>query len=264
VIVAKIQSSKTDFDTSVDELINLAKSDVPEEVITAMTKAVERPESSVSQRSGAYSGSVTLGSLPMAQPMAPNQFTGPECSEPGIFLLTEDGISKELEPSMYMGSKSSGLWKSAMTYGIASQKSKAMLQGLKANTRIPDRSPTFYFCFEEEESGLSYETFGATTPSQFLLVKLDVKPNQDARLLVTGKFSTMTGGYSGPPAKYRENFTYEKIAGGVYKILTANLPPGEYAFFYTGSASSGMGMASAYGLVMAGGGGGKVFDFSIE
>jgi hypothetical protein len=61
---------------------------------------------------------------------------------------------------------------------------------------------------------------------------------QNARLLVTGKFSGVSGGYAGPPPKYRVDFTYEKIAPGVYKVSANGLTPGEYAFFYTGSATS--------------------------
>ena len=162
---------------------------------------------------------------------------------------------------MYSGGKQGGMWKSAMTYGIASTKSKSMIHGLKSHYRVGSRSPTFYFCFEEAESGLSYETHGATTPSQFLLVELDVKKDQNARLVVTGKYNSWSGGYAGPPPKYRVDFTWDKVSDGVYKVTSKNLNPGEYAFFYTGSGSAGI--ASAYGLVMTGGGG-KVFDFGVD
>ena len=246
VILEKIKVSDTSFDTSVEELIALANSGVPEDVIAAMTKV---------------SGAKTRDTTSTPGPTTIDQLDRGECPEPGIYLMMDDGSVKELEPSAYMGSKSGGYWKTAMTYGIASSKTKSMLQGMKANTRISNQSPIFYFCFEESESGLSHQSYGATTPGEFLLVKLQADYEENARVLVTGKFSAMSGGYSGPPPKYRANFTFEKIRDGAYKIMTSDLEWGEYAFFYTGSASSGI--ASAYGLFMTGGGG-KVFDFSIE
>lgn len=265
VIVAKIETSETDFDTSVDALIALADASLPTDVITAMTKAGGEEQSQAAPAAGAatqvvHSGQIVTGQLATKQANVPTQFVGTPCPNAGVYLNEGEGEPRLIDPSAYVGAKTSGLWKSRLTYGIASSKSKAMLQGLRSHNKVGDRSPTFYFCFEESSTGLSYETSGATTPSQFLLVKLDVNEKQGARLLVTGKLNAFTGGYAGPPPNYRVDFTYEKLAPGVYEVYANGLTPGEYCFFYTGSASATG--ATTYGLVSPQGGG-KVFDFSV-
>jgi len=261
VIIAKIRASEHEFDTSVEALVALAEAGIPDEVIAEMTNPQMSPEENGSGSSQAvHSGTLTVGHKATVQPNAPGQFNDPRCPNPGVFVETEDGGVSELDASAYSGAKTSGRLKSALTYGIVSVKSKAMIQGLQSHNKIPNRKPVFYFCFEETETGLSYETSGATTPSQFLLVKLNPKEKENARLLVTGKINAYTGGYAGPPAKFRVDFTFEKIAPGIYQVTPSTLEPGEYCFFYTGSASATV--VTTYGLFNSNGGG-KVFDFSI-
>ncbi len=165
-----------------------------------------------------------------------------------------------LEAAAYSGSQTKGLLKSRLTYGIMSVKSRAMIQGDHSHNKMAGENNVFYFCFEEAQTGLSYETSGATTPSQFLLVKLTINEKEKARTLVTGKINSYTGGYAGPPAKFRIDFEYEKLAPGVYKVNAGTLPSGEYCFFYTGSPTATA--ATTYGFAAASGGG-KVFDFSV-
>ena len=266
VITAKIASSRGAFDTSVDALVALSEAGLPSGVIAAMTStsAVAAPVAASAGTTPPVQQVIHGGQIVHAEratpvATAPAAFDHPDCPSPGIFLKTDEGL-RELDPAAYSGVKTAGALKSAFTYGILSVKSKAMIQGTTSHNRTFDRSPTFTFCFEETESGLSYETSGATTPSQFLLVALDVNPKQNARLLVTGKRNRFTGGYAGPPPKYRAEFTYQKLARGVYEVRVNGLGPGEYCFFYTGSASATG--ATTYGLVSAQGGG-KVFDFSV-
>lgn len=260
VIVAKIEASEGNFDTSVEALVALAEAGIPDSVIAAMVGAGDSGATQPAQtQQVVHSGRVVEQQAATAAPTVANTFAGTPCPGPGIFSETDNGL-KQLDPSAYTGVKTGGLWKAKLTGGIMSVKSQAMITGLSSHNRIRDRSPTFYFCFEETQTGLSYETSGATTPSQFLLVTLDVSEKQNARMLVTGKLNAYTGGYSGPPPKFRKDFAYEKLAAGVYKVTVSGLPSGEYAFFYTGSASAGAAMS--FGLVSSGGGG-KVFDFSL-
>lgn len=260
VIVAKVKSTPSAFDTSVEALIALAEAGVPDDVVAAMVESNSIPSRQEPPPTQVvHSGKLVQQQSATVAPTVANTFGGTPCTGPGIFVESDEGL-RQIDPSSYTGAKTSGLWKARLTYGAISVKSKAMITGLTSHNRVQNHSPVFYFCFEETQTGLSYETSGATTPGQFLLVTLDVNDKQNARLLVTGKFNVHTGGYSGPPPKYRCDFTYDKIAPGVYKVTANGLLPGEYAFFYTGSASTTA--ATTYGLVSSGGNG-KVFDFSV-
>jgi hypothetical protein len=78
------------------------------------------------------------------------------------------------------------------------------------------------------------------------------------RRLTVGKYS-LGGAKSGTDAKQVRQFKSEQAAPGVYKVtLETDLVPGEYCFFYAGTGTAG----GAWGV--AGGGGGKLFDFSIQ
>lgn len=260
VIVAKIEGSQTDFDTSVDALVALAETGINDEVIAAMAGGGSSGETGASHQVVTHGGSLTVGQKATVQPNAPVRFDDPHCPAPGIFVEESDGEVRMLEASAYSGAQTKGLLKSRLTYGIMSVKSKALIQGIESHNKITVGNAVFYFCFEEAQTGLSYETSGATTPSQFLLVKLDINEKERARTLVTGKMNSYTGGYAGPPAKFRTDFKYEKLAPGVYKVKAGNLVSGEYCFFYTGSPTATA--ATTYGFASASGGG-KVFDFSV-
>jgi hypothetical protein len=82
---------------------------------------------------------------------APDQSDPVSSHEPGIYYYDEAGSAPRLvalEPTVYMQTESGGRWKSAFTYGIAKVKSKALLQGARAQIQLRKRRPTFYFHFE--------------------------------------------------------------------------------------------------------------------
>jgi hypothetical protein len=107
-------------------------------------------------------------------------------------------------------------------------KSKAVIQGTTSHARSPSGSPVFYFCFEETETGLSYETSGATNPSEFLLVELTVDHKNRHRWFVTGKLNAWAGAQSGAPPKVLRETSYEKLIPGVYRVTPrVILAPGE-------------------------------------
>ena len=97
----------------------------------------------------------------------------------GIYLFTEKNNVKQmipLEPTVYTAGKTGGVFKHAITYGIAKAKWKAVVRGPRANMRTTDAKPVFYFYFEEKSAGLSRAGFGVTTsPNEFTLVKFEVK-----------------------------------------------------------------------------------------
>ena len=251
VILSKIRTSQTRFDTSVDALLALAEAKVPESVIAEMTGA---PAASAPTAPAPQTVIVRQGAS--ATPTVAARYAGTPCASPGIFVEAPDGL-KEVDPTTYSQSKSGGHMLSRITYGIKSVKSKAVISGVSSSTRLHSGTPTFYFCFEETETGLSYETKGATNPSEFLLVQLTVDHKKRHRWFVTGKLNAWVGAQSGAPPKALRHTTHEKIVPGVYRVTPQSiLGPGEYGFYYAGSAP----MATYGG---GGNGGKKIFTFGV-
>jgi hypothetical protein len=250
IILNKIRSSKTNFNTSTDELIRLQKARIPAEIINGMVEASSMASSATS-RGGAGDVSKTDPSDPLS------------AHEAGIYLFEEkDGTKKmlQLEPSISSQSKSGGFFTSAMTGGLAKIQSKAVLAGSNARLQIDAPRPVFYFYFEVKSSGLSNSgnvyASSSTSPNEFVLVKMDKKKN--GRELVVGQFNAF-GAQSGTLDKYSRAFDFEKIAPGVYKVTPrADLDLGEYGFFYGGSTP-----IAGYGYFGAGVSP-KIFDFGIK
>ncbi len=249
VILSKIRTSQTKFDTSVDGLVALAEAGVPQEIISEMTGGV--PASPPASQTMVVRQSASVA------PNVAARFGGTPCTSPGIFVESSGGL-RELDPSTYTQGKSGSHILSSLTYGIKSVKSKAVINGAGSMTRLQSSSPTFYFCFEETETGLSYETKGATNPSEFLLVQFTVDHKKHHRWFVTGKMNAWAGAQSGAPPKALRVTSHEKVFAGVYRVTPqAVLAPGEYGFYYAGSAP----MATYGG---GGNGGKKIFTFGIS
>ena len=239
LIVTKIQTSPGKFDLSTDALVKLTQSGVPSDVIKAMM-----------QKSAA--GATSAATAPVASD--PNDPNSPH--DPGIYAFYSDGRAKKmvmLEPTVYTQGKSGGVFKSAMTYGIAKVKWKAVVRNAHANVQISDANAVFYFYFEEKGEGLSHASFGGTsTPNEFTLVKFEVKSHdRETDVMKMNAF----GASSGTDDKANIPFTFEKIRPGVYKVSAkAALAPGEYCFL-----SAQTGGAYAPGAAQAS----RLFDFGI-
>jgi hypothetical protein len=163
---------------------------------------------------------------------------------------------KQLEPTAYSGSKSGGVFASAMTYGIHKAKWKAEVPRARASLRIKDRAPTFYFYFEQKQGTLSYSAGlpawfgGLSSPNQFSLVRLDAK--KGSRKLVVEEFGAF-GTSTGTRGQDAIGLDYQKVEPGIYKVTPQeSLEQGEYCFFYTGQ-NAAMGF-----------GGGSLFDFGVD
>ncbi len=243
IIVDKIHASdSTDFDTSIEALRVLKTAKVSDAVIRAMINP--RP--------------VPIGNVATAQnpPINadPNDPLSPH--DPGIYMYAtgRNGVQMTmLEPTVYSQGKSGGVFASAMTYGIAKVKWKAVVRGAHANTRSSDSKMAFYFYFEEANAGLSHASFGGTTtPNEFTLLRFDEK--KETRETVVMKANAF-GSSSGTDEKANTGFTFAKLKPGVYKV-TPSMPltPGEYCFL---SASS----MGAYGAGSAGAT--RLFDFAV-
>jgi hypothetical protein len=248
VIVAKIRSAKTDFDVSTDALIRLKADGVADEVIRAMIEAKDAADAAPDP-----------GGRPITRPPAgPATPLPPIPSEPGIYFSRNLGQEEELvlvEPSVYTQSKETGVWKQALTYGIAKVRYKAVLPGAHARLLLETRRPTFYFFFDVPTGSLSNSgtAWGpATSANEFILARLDVK--KQARELEVGEDGQYTGRKYGVATKAAREFDYERLAPGIYRVTPkADLADGEYCFLYGGSvATSGTG------------GGPKLFDFAVK
>lgn len=239
LIVTKIRNSKTNFNTNSDELIRLQQAHVPTEIVTAMVEAATHA-SSVTASTGA-------GDVSKADPNDPTS-----AHEAGIYLYEEkDGIRKmtQLEPSVSKQQKTGGVFASAMTGGLTKIKFKAALAGANAPMQISSSRPVFYFYFEVKNAGLSSNSYYATSPNEFVLVKLDAKSNTRE---VTVSQANAFGAQSGTMDKAARGMKIEKLGPGVYKVTSQeDLTEGEYGFYNGGGMGGGATVA-------------KIFDFGIK
>ena len=244
VILEKIRTApQTDFDTSIAGLTALKQAKVSDGVIRAMINPHPAAVSSTPS-----TGPTTPKNTNPDDPASPH--------DPGIYMYAaaKDGTHLViLEPTVYSQGKSGGVFKSAMTYGIAKMKWKAVVRGAHANVRSSDGKMAFYFYFEESNAGLSHASFGGTTtPNEFTLLKFDEK--KDSRETIVMQANAF-GASSGTDEKANTGFDFTKLRPGVYKVVPKTpLKPGEYCFL----SSSGIG---AYGAGSAGAS--RLFDFAV-
>lgn len=245
IIIGKIKNTLSDFDVDLESLKALKEAGLPDSIVAAMIEASSSEQA-------------------VSTDFDPNDPLSPH--SPGIYLYVEGGDGgstlTKMEPSSYTQSKSGGYLKSAFTYGAAKVKSRASLPGLEARVKTGSQ-PTFYFHFEETESGLSYQSQATTNPGEFVLAEFTVKrkKGKEARELVVGQFSAY-GAQSGALDKTIQLFDFEKVAPGIFKVVPREpLSTGEYCFYYAGATPL---PTYGYYAAGAGGGGGKVFDFSVK
>lgn len=246
LIVTKIQTSKCNFDLSTAALVKLNESAVPADVIKVMMQKNSAPEITP------VSATSTTTAAEPTDPNDPNTW-----HDPGIYVYASNGRERKLlmlEPTVYSQGKSGGHFASAMTYGIAKVKWKAVVRNAHANVKVGDPKSVFYFYFEEKGAGLSHPQFGGTsTPNEFTLLKFDVK--SDSRETTVMKVNAF-GSSAGTDDKANVEFTFEKLKPGIYKVTPKQpLAPGEYCFL-----GAGIGGAFAPGAAQAN----RLFDFGVE
>jgi hypothetical protein len=237
---------QTDFDTSVAGLKALKAANVSDVVIRAMISPP--PAATTSSEPSSTTSPIKVNT----DPNDPNA-----SHDPGIYLDANSRDGRQLillEPTIYTQGKSGGLFKSAMTYGIAKMKWKAVVRGGHANVKTSDANAVFYFYFDEKTASLSHGSFGTVvTPNEFTLLRLESKG--DTRETVVMKANAF-GASSGTDDKNAISFTHTKIKPGVYKVVpNAPLKAGEYCFL----SAEGIG-AYAPGAAAAS----RVFDFGIS
>ena len=247
-VIAKIKSSSNQFDLSTDQIIALKQKGVPSNVIAAMLAA------------SGEGADFSKGALSADSP----DWRVPHPS--GVYMLNA-GETKMLriDPTTANQTKTGGMLAYALTAGIASIKMKSVIPNAHARVAAPNGKPTFYFYFDESNASLSNgaatgswlsgTTASVTSPSEFSLVRFDVKSSRrEARV---GSFS-MAGAKAGVMDKNRIAFAYDRVAPGIFRVTPSEeLKPGEYGFLYSITAGSGPGIFGG-GVMTA-----RVFDFSI-
>lgn len=233
IIISKIKTSKTNFDVSTDELIKLKEEKIPDDIVNAMVGSSVGKENEI--------GDVN-------DPMTNH--------ESGIYYSKIKDDKPELlyiDPTVCTQSKIGSALGSALTYGIASVKTKGSIDGSTSRFQIEENQPSFYFYFQKTESDLgntSAWNSESTSPNEFVLISLTQKTKN--REFVTGKINSWSGSSFGFDEKQRVEFTYEKVKPGMYKVSPKRfMAKGEYCFVYSGGNRVLQGI-------------GKVYDFTIK
>lgn len=246
VVVSKIRTSKTNFDTSTNAILALNKDGVPSDVISAMLET-----------KGGYSESPTPpknSGSPAAPPTDDSDPALRGITEPGIYVY-QDGKMSAIEPTVFSGTKMNPL-ASVMTYGLAKMKIKAKVRGSGANMRIANAQPVFYFVFNPDFKNSGAVMAGtwlglpATSPAEFMMVQMAVK--SASREATIGSYQLFSGSNTGADDKDVREYKFDKVRPGIYKVVPkSSLATGEYCFYYAADVS-GLGIS-----------GGKIFDFGI-
>lgn len=200
IVIAKIQMSKSSFDTSTDDILELKKDSISDDVISAMV--LSKPY--VEKRVGLY--------------------------------VKEGRRYRKMLPSSFTGSETNTL-ASALTYGLADADVTAKLMGKTSKYRINNRSPKFHLFIEDESRDINWMFSKSASPYEFLLVKLSVADNH--REVNIGKANLYTGQSSGYNNTNVVKFTAKQLGECEYELcFEGPLSPGEYCFVYIGSANN--------------------------
>ena len=227
IILSKIRTAPHDFDTSLSALKALKEKGVPAKVIAEMIGTDDALKKEEEMRKGIYA----------------------RVGEEELKIL----------PSVFSGSKTRVL-AAGLTYGIASGKVKSIINNAESRNVIKDRLPAFYFYFAPSsgqelsaQGGTDWWFKTATSPNEFVLVKLKSNKNKNVRELLTGKVNVYSGSTLGIDPKDAIPFRIEPVSDLEYKVVP-ELPfePGEYCFFYQGTIPQG-GVTNQ-----------SIFDFSIR
>jgi len=200
VILAKMRSSQTKFDTRTEALIALKQAGTPEKVMQAIVSGGAPPASS------APAASAPAASVPAAAAPQGGR-RGPIYHLSGGKQVELIGTSGDIETSRAP---------------FSGRKTELVLAGNKAKYRTTDRQPVFL-------------TTG--DPADVVLVKLDPGKN-DRNLRISG--SSYVGPYAGSVSQRgirsedRVDVEAERDQRGFFRIRPrAPLAPGEFAFVFT-------------------------------
>ena len=210
--MAKIASSKTAFDTSVAQLVALSEAGVHGRVLAAMVSAGagEGPKDAEDAAAVTYRVGATRA------PNARTNFDGTPCATSGIFADAEDGTLSAVDPTTEQIRTGNGIL-SVLSYGLIPVNTTAYLQGTKANLRVTDPEQAFWFCFEESETGLSYQTTGAVNPSEFQACEYE-RQRETGRNAISSLASS-TCGWAASPVRVRSSSWTSTTSGSATAFM---------------------------------------------
>ena len=205
VIIAKIRSSASQFDTSTDALIKLKHAGVSDAVMQAIAES---------------GSSTSMTSKPVAPAAATPATSGP-VSEIGVYYKQSDAWM-EIQPEV-VNWKTGGVLKSVATVGIVKGDVNGRIDGPHSRNSV--KTPLEFLIYAPEGVAIS----------EYQLLRL--REQKDAR-----EFRTMTGGVmhvSGGATRDLVPFEGKRIATRTFAITLPNLGAGEYGFLPPGALTTG-------------------------
>ena len=227
VVIAKINTTPSAFDTSTDQILALKAKGVSAPVIAAMITAASAPAK-------------VATSLDSPDPMVPHPS--------GVYL---SGIEKmtRIESTTTRQARTSGMLGAVLTGGLSGMRVKAAINGASSTISTKEKVPVFYFYFDQAAQGLGAAGGAVTSPNEFSLIRFEKK--KDKREAIIGSVG-LGGTKAGLRDKDQIAFEATQISPGVYKIVPESaLLPGEYGFV---SGAIGSGANATF----------RVFDFTIN
>lgn len=200
IIISKIQTSKTAFDTSIQALAGLKNDNVDDDVISAMVKSVPYKEKRI-----------------------------------GIYVKDRKGYSKIL-PASFTRTETNTM-AAVLTSGIASSDVKSSVLGAHSKNIINTNIPKFHFFMDSQQTPGNMMFSPLSSPYEFVLVKLVSEGN--SREIYTGSANLYSGQSVGIDNSSVVKFTANPIGESEYEILFEKpLNPGEYCFVYMGAGEN--------------------------
>ncbi len=229
MIIDKINSSDVKFDASISALTVLKNAGISSEVISLI---MQKSKHNTKSRTG-------------------------------IYFINNEAEEELIQPSVFSGTNTNAAAQKLVS-GLINSKQKAQLPRVASNNVITNKTPEFIFVFNPATSqvdnlqnsqgtqagDLNWWFRVASSPNEFVLVKLKVKERKNLREIITGK-SSWLGSSDGIDPKFALPFKIEVIEGNRFKVTPENLEPGEYCFIYQGNVPDGRTNQS-------------VFDFSYQ
>lgn len=227
VVVAKVNTTPSNYDLSTAAVIALKEKGVSGAVLAAMITA------------SSVKAEIPM-SLDSPDPLVPHPS--------GIYLSGVEKMTR-IESTTTRQARTSGVFGAILTGGLSGLRVKAAINGPAAPLKIANKSPVFYFYFDQAAQGLGAAGGAVTSPNEFSLIRFEQK--KDKREAVVGS-TGLGGAKAGLRDKDQREFNADQIAPGVYKVTLANpLTPGEYGFV---SGAVGQGANATF----------RVFDFGIQ
>jgi len=204
VIVSKIRASKTNFNTSTDELIRLKQARIPDDVIGAMVNP--------------NGGSAAYGSAAADDNGYPKEI--------GVYLK-KDAEWIEVEPEA-VNWKTGGVVKSIASFGVVKQDINGHLDGNRSATQAPQ--PLEFIIVAPEGVAIT----------EYQLIKLNEHDDDREFRTMTGGVFHAKGG----AAPDLVSFQGQKVASRTFRVALTGTKAGEYGFLPPGELTQISGAAT--------------------